>query len=204
MSRNPHHKERTRRRILFEAATAIRTEGPEEIGVAAIMSRLGLTHGGFYAYFQSKDDLLAQAITEIFDERYAWLLNVMEGYPPDEALVRFIDGYLAPRHRDLLGESCAIPALASYVPRMSEACRARFAEGSTRLEAALAKMLTKLGRDDARNLASSALATMVGAIGLARTIPDKALSDALLRTARSTVKRQLGLDQRGGALTKEA
>jgi TetR/AcrR family transcriptional regulator, transcriptional repressor for nem operon len=200
MPHNPQHKERIRQRILFEAAAAVRAEGPEEIGVAAIMAKAGLTHGGFYAYFRSKDDLLAQAITEIFDERYAWLLNLTERYPPDEALVRFIDGYLASSHRDELEQSCALPTLASYVPRLSEACRARFAEGRARVEAAIAAMLTKLGREQARDLAASALAILVGAIILARTVPDKAASDALLRTARSTVKQQLGLGQRGRAI----
>lgn len=199
MPHNPQHKERIRQRILFEAAAAVRAEGPEQIGVAAVMARAGLTHGGFYAYFRSKDDLLAQAITEIFDERYAWLLNLTERHPPGEALVRFIDGYLASSHRDELEQSCALPTLASYVPRLSDACRTRFAEGRARVEAAIAAMLTKLGREPARDLAASALATMVGAIILARTIPDRTTSDALLRTARSTVNQQLGLGQRGRA-----
>jgi TetR/AcrR family transcriptional repressor of nem operon len=200
MPHNPQHKERIRQRILFEAAAAVRAEGPDEIGVTAIMAKAGLTHGGFYAYFRSKDDLLAQAITEIFDERHAWLLNLTERLPPEEALVRFIDAYLAPVHRDGLQQSCALPALSGYVPRMSDACRARFAEGRARTEATIAAMLAKLGRRPARDLAASALATMVGAITLARTIPDKAASDTLLRNARSTVKQQLGLGARGRAI----
>jgi TetR/AcrR family transcriptional repressor of nem operon len=199
MSHNPQHKERIRQRILFEAAAAVRADGPDEMGVAEIMAKAGLTHGGFYAYFRSKDDLLAQAITEIFNERHSWLLNLTERYPPEEALVRFIDAYLAPAHRDALEQSCALPALASYVPRLSDACRARFAEGRARWQATIAAMLTKLGREAAQDLAASAVATMAGAIMLARTMPDKAASDALLRNARATVKQQLGLSPRGRA-----
>jgi TetR/AcrR family transcriptional regulator, transcriptional repressor for nem operon len=163
------------------------------MGVAAIMSKLGLTHGGFYAYFRSIDELTAEAIMEIFNERYAWMLRVTEGHPPDEALVRFIDGYLVPRHRDVLEESCALPTLASYMPHISLACRERFAEGTARLEAALGKMLAALGHKQAKQLASFALATMAGTIGLSRTISDRGSSDALLGAAKAAMKSQLGL-----------
>jgi TetR/AcrR family transcriptional repressor of nem operon len=193
MPRNPHHKARIRQSIVFEAARALRLGGPDAIGVAAIMSKLGLTHGGFYAYFKSIDELTAEAIMEIFNERYAWMLRVTEGHPPDEALVRFIDSYLVPRHRDVLEESCALPTLASYIPHISPACRERFAEGTARLEAALRKMLVALGHKQAKQLASFALATMVGAIGLSRTISDRGSSDALLGAAKAAVKSQLGL-----------
>ena len=125
MPRNPHRKARIRRSIVFEAARVLRMGGPEAIGVAAIMSRLGLTHGGFYAYFRSIDELMAEAIMEIFNEHYAWMRRVTEGYPAEEALVRFIDGYLVARHRDVVEEGCALPTLASYVPHMSQACRER-------------------------------------------------------------------------------
>jgi TetR/AcrR family transcriptional regulator, transcriptional repressor for nem operon len=193
MPRNPHHKARIRQSIVFEAARALRLGGPDAIGVAAIMSKLGLTHGGFYAYFRSIDELTAEAIMEIFNERYAWMLRVTEGHPPDQALVRFIDGYLVPRHRDVLEESCALPTLASYMPHISPACRERFAEGTARVESALGKMLAALGHKQAKPLASFVLATMAGAIGLSRTISDSGSSDALLGAAKAAVKSQLGL-----------
>jgi TetR/AcrR family transcriptional regulator, transcriptional repressor for nem operon len=193
MPRNPHHKARIRQSIVFEAARALRLGGPDAIGVAAIMSKLGLTHGGFYAYFRSIDELTAEAIMEIFNERYAWMLRVTEGHPPDQALVRFIDGYLVPRHRDVLEESCALPTLASYMPHISPACRERFAEGTARVESALGKMLAALGHKQAKPLASFVLATMAGAIGLSRTISDRGSSDALLGAAKAAVKSQLGL-----------
>jgi TetR/AcrR family transcriptional repressor of nem operon len=195
MPHNPHHKARIRQSIVFEAARVLRTGGPDAIGVAAIMSKLGLTHGGFYAYFRSINELMAHAIMEIFNERYAWMLTITDGYAPDEALVRFIDGYLVPRHRDVFEESCAIPTLASYVPHMPQACRERFAEGTARLETALAKMLGTLGHKQPTKLASLALATMAGAIGLSRTISDRGSSDALLGVAKAAVKSQLGLGE---------
>jgi TetR/AcrR family transcriptional regulator, transcriptional repressor for nem operon len=193
MPHNPHHKARIRRTIVFEAARVLRLGGPDAIGVAAIMSKLGLTHGGFYAYFKSIEELMAEAMMEIFNEQCARMLTVTEGHAPEEALVRYIDGYLAPRHRDVLEDSCALPTLASYVPHMSQACRGRFAEGTARLETPLAKMLAKLGHKQPTKLASCALATMAGAISLSRTISDKHSSDALLDAAKAAVKSQLGL-----------
>jgi len=193
MPHNPHHKARIRQSIVFEAARVLRRGGPDAMGVAAIMSKLGLTHGGFYAYFRSIDELMAEAIMEIFNEHYARMLRVTEGHAPDEALLRFIDSYLVPRHRDVFEESCALATLASYVPHMPKACRERFAEGTARLETALAKILATQGHKQATKLASCVLATMAGAISLSRTIPDKHSSDALLEAAKATVKSQLGL-----------
>src|SRR5260221_802830 len=193
MPRNPHRKARIRRSIVFEAARVLRMGGPEAIGVAAIMSRLGLTHGRFYAYFRSIDELMAEAIIEIFNEHYAWMLRVTEGYPAEEALVRFIDGYLVARHRDVVEEGCALPTLASYVPHMSQACRERFAEGTVRLGAAFQQMLAAVGHKQAEQIASCALATLAGGIGLSRTIFDRDSSDSLLDAAKAAVKSQLGL-----------
>jgi TetR/AcrR family transcriptional repressor of nem operon len=193
MPYNPHHKARIRQSIVFEAARILRMEGPKAMGVAAIMSKLGLTHGGFYAYFRSIEELMAQAIMEIFNEHYARMLTITEGYPPDQALVRYIDSYLTPRHRDVLEDSCALATLASYIPHMPKPCCERFAEGTARLETVLARILAKLGHKHATKLASCAFATMAGAISLSRTISDKHSSDALLDAAKATVKRQLGL-----------
>jgi len=63
------HKAQTRSRVVQEAAAAIRSDGVERIGVAQIMARAGLTHGGFYAHFESKDDLVAQAVEYMFEDR---------------------------------------------------------------------------------------------------------------------------------------
>ncbi len=93
MRYDSEHKERTRKRVLREAANAIRAEGPDRIGVAALMAKAGLTHGGFYAHFASKDDLIAQAITQMFDDRYEHWAARTKDLEPAEALDAFIDGY---------------------------------------------------------------------------------------------------------------
>ena len=82
------HKEKTRERVLREAAKAIRAEGPHQIAVAGVMAKAGLTHGGFYAHFASKDDLVAATIDQMFAEGAARLTREAKDRPPAEALAR--------------------------------------------------------------------------------------------------------------------
>src|SRR6516165_1718358 len=95
-----NHKERTRARLLAEAAAAIRGKGIERVGVAEVMAGAGLTHGGFYSHFRSKNDLVAHAVTYMFDASYAWFLRHTEGREPADAIANYVDAYLAPPQRD--------------------------------------------------------------------------------------------------------
>jgi len=106
MRYDDNHKERTRARVLAEAAAAIRGKGVERVGVAEVMAGAGLTHGGFYAHFKSKDDLLTEAISYMFDDAYASFLRHTEGRAPADALSNYIDAYLATSHRDDRAHSC--------------------------------------------------------------------------------------------------
>src|SRR2546425_11573321 len=145
MRYDDNHKERTRARVLAEAAAAIRGKGVERVGVAEVMAGAGLTHGGFYAHFKSKDDLVAQAITHMFEVSYAQFLSHTEGREPAAALSNFIDAYLAPSHRDDRAHGCPIAALSSDLPNMGELAQARFTDGTERLVSGFAKLLKKLG-----------------------------------------------------------
>src|SRR6266478_7516515 len=86
------HKEQTRQRVISEAAAAIRRKGPERVPVSEIMAAAGLTHGGFYAHLRSKDDVVAQAIGQMFDAAYANLLARTESRPSSKGLADYIDG----------------------------------------------------------------------------------------------------------------
>src|SRR3989449_8203217 len=162
MRYDDNHKERTRARVLAEAAAAIRSKGVERVGVAEVMAGAGLTHGGFYPHFKSKDDLLTQAISYKFDDAYASFLRHTEGRAPADALSNYIDAYLPTSHRDDRAHSCPLPALSGDLPHMPAVARARFADGTERLVAAFAKLVKKLGAKHAEALAWSALVEMAG------------------------------------------
>jgi TetR/AcrR family transcriptional repressor of nem operon len=188
------HKQQTRQRVLKEAAKAIRAQGPHKIGVAAVMAKAGLTHGGFYAHFASKDDFVAQAIGQMFDESGGQISRSMEGRPPAEGLAAYLDFYLSIAHRDARASGCPLPFLSADAPRLTKASRERYAQGVANLERRLAEALTQAGHDDAAELAGSALAEMVGALGLARAEPEGTRSDQILSRSKASLKRRLGLE----------
>src|SRR5271170_4459442 len=177
MRYDAEQKKRTHQLILAEAASAIRTKGPDRMVVADVMNKLGLTHGGFYAHFASKDDLIAQAITSMFDQGTAQFLRLTEGLEPKQALQAYIDWYLSTAHRDAPGGGCPLAAVSGDLPRLPEAARLRYSEGAERLAGRVAKILTTLGNKNAAALALSAVAEMAGAMALARAVADSARSN---------------------------
>ncbi len=200
MRYDAEHKERTRARVLDEAVKAIRTEGPDKIGVAGVMARAGLTHGGFYAHFESKDDLVLAALDQMFASARGTFERIaakVAGKPPAEALKIYVNFYLSTGHRDARDSGCPLPLLSSDLPRMPEAARTHFANGVARLCGAIQGVLEKTGHPDPEGAASSALAEMIGALSVARAIADPEQSDAILRRSRESVLARLGLPAKG-------
>lgn len=196
MRYDAEHKQKTREKVLKAAARAIRAEGPHRIGVAGVMAKAGLTHGGFYAHFASKDDLVAAAIGQMFSEGHSRLLYETQDREPARALTSYIDFYLSPAHRDAQSTGCPIPVLAAELQHLARPARKEFATGVTRLTAELAGNLTQLGHAHAQDEASSMLAEMVGALSLARAEPDPDKSDAILDVSRRMLKSRFGLQAR--------
>ena len=199
MRYDSQHKERTRARVLKEAAKAIRAQGPHRVGVAAMMAKAGLTHGGFYAHFASKDDLVVAAMSRMFDEASAKFDRLTAGKLPAAALRGYIDFYLSRQHRDARDTGCPLPSLSADLPRLGVAARQQFAAGVAALTARIGGLLSALGRPDAEMLASSALAEMVGALSLARGVADPKQSDAILKASGNGLKLRLGLAESDGA-----
>jgi TetR/AcrR family transcriptional regulator, transcriptional repressor for nem operon len=187
------HKDRTRARVLKEAAKAIRAEGPHRIGVAGVMAKAGLTHGGFYAHFASKNELVVAAMAQMFDEALATFERVTVGKPPALALRSYIDFYLSVRHRDAHDSGCPLPSLAADLPRLDPLARERFAVGLNRLIGGLTNLLFALKGGDCEPLASSALAEMAGALSLARGVDDPRQSKMILKHSRDLLKVRLGI-----------
>jgi TetR/AcrR family transcriptional repressor of nem operon len=195
MRYDAEHKKKTREKVLSAAAKAIRAEGPHRIGVAGIMSEAGLTHGGFYAHFASKDDLVAEAIEEMFAEARANYEARVAGKGPAEALTAYINFYLSRSHRDARATGCPLPALSADLPRLPGPAQERFSHGVADLTRTLSGWLAGLGKAEPDALAASVLAEMVGAVALSRAVADKAQSDAILNTSRASLKARLGLDK---------
>jgi TetR/AcrR family transcriptional repressor of nem operon len=193
MRYDAEHKQRTREKIVRKAAEAIRQYGPDKIGVAGLMAKVGLTQGGFYAHFESKDDLVAEAISHMVDDRYAAFQKCLEGLEPGEGLENYIDLYLSTGHRDKRGNGCPVAALSGDLARMPAAARKRFDAGLERMTNSIADVLKALGRPQPESLAASIFAEMVGAIAMARAVSDVGLSERILDAARDEIKKRVGL-----------
>lgn len=187
------HKAQTRERVLTAAAAAIRADGPDKMSVAALMSRAGLTHGGFYAHWASKDALLADAIDQMFADRVSCIADPAD-HDPRDLLERYVAVYLSMAHRDGRERGCPVPILAGEMHRLPDVARQRFCAAVTRMRERLAALVERAGIDDAPARAASAIAEMVGTIGLARATDDRAAAEALLTAATRSVRAKLGLE----------
>ncbi|WP_434026463.1 TetR/AcrR family transcriptional regulator [[Pseudomonas] boreopolis] len=187
------HKQRTRELVLKEASKAIRRDGPGKVGVAALMAKAGLTHGGFYAHFESKDDLVRAAIAYMFDEQYVRLLQRIENERPEEGLRDFIVRYLSLAHRNHPEKGCPVAALSNDVGRMSAVIRKQFDAGMARMLGVVAGALRHLSVPSPDVLAASILAEMVGAIAMSRALKDEELSEAVLSASRQSILERVGI-----------
>lgn len=186
------HKRRTRQRILREASHAFREHGLDGVSIPAVMNQAGLTHGGFYAHFPSKDALIASTFAEGFGESAERLLTQGEGKPAHEALAAIIRAYLSRDHRDAPASGCVAPALSAEVARASDEVRAGYTAALRDYAQRLARMLPARAGADADDDATrreadalTLLAGMAGALQLARAVDDPTLSDAILLRARA-------------------
>jgi TetR/AcrR family transcriptional repressor of nem operon len=182
----PSRKALTHERILDTAARAIRRAGFQGVGVADIMKEAGLTHGGFYAHFTSRDALLAEALAHAGQqsaERIAKGNATREarGASPFRAL---IEGYLSERHLSGTENGCAVAALASEMPRQSPDVRAAAAQ---RVRSLMALVQRSLPTGAAPGSAAAITSQMVGALQLARALGDNAEGKALLAANRKAL-----------------
>jgi TetR/AcrR family transcriptional regulator, transcriptional repressor for nem operon len=176
-----------RSRVLEAASRLYREHGLDGIGLAEIMSAAGLTHGGFYKQFASKDDMAAEACGLALDGAAQKWAGLVHDHPdrPWEALVAH---YLSAAHRDRCGQSCAIPALSADVSRRTGPVRRVYTAGFERLVEIISRVIPIPGRKDRRAPALAAMATLVGAVVLARAVDDPALSDEILAASAKALR----------------
>ncbi len=178
---SPDHKEKTRSLIVAKTAVRIRTSGLEGVGVASIMAEAGLTHGGFYAHFKSRDALLAAAIAHLFDAGVT-LIDRFEDKHGAGALDRYLDFYLSPRHRDDMTGGCPVPVLSAEVQRAAPEVKAAFDAGLNRLAERLGKLMP-----GGRKAALALFGEMAGVLNLARAVGDAKASSELLAEKRKAI-----------------
>jgi TetR/AcrR family transcriptional repressor of nem operon len=183
MTARPEQKQSTRRRIVAAASAAIRERGLEAPSVSQVMGEAGLTVGGFYAHFDSRDSMVAEALAQTLHEQLArWLAFLPPGSPAERRRLT-ARAYLSRSHRDTGAERCPIPAIASEIERADPRVRAVVLE---HLDAWVAS-LSDANEVDGRSKALAAICTMVGALTLARALGSNAASDQLLAAAKAAI-----------------
>jgi len=183
----PDHSAKTRQRVITQAAAAIRKNGPDGVSVATIMRKAGLTHGGFYAHFETKDDLVAAALGHMFDGSARRSRTWTKDHEGADAFAAFVNAYVSREHRDRPEGGCAIAALASQIPRENPKIRNAFDSGVEGLVEIVESLLPHNAGRDTRGVAVSMMAEMTGAIAAARAVRDRALSDAILDATRKSL-----------------
>lgn len=166
-----------RQRILTEAGRLFREKGFDAVGVAEVMKAAGLTHGGFYGHFASKDDLIAQTVAHLFEPGDGQQARLAD-------LSSFMDVYLSPRHRAGVARGCPTAALAADIRRQGGEARSAMTEGLRSQIEGMTAAISETSSSDARRAATGAWAAMVGAVIMARTLEDEALSDQILEDVR--------------------
>jgi TetR/AcrR family transcriptional repressor of nem operon len=178
------HKEITHRRVVEIASKRFRKEGVGAVGVATLMADAGLTHGGFYNHFSSKEDLIEEAIVGAMESTFARVLQRVEA----DGIEPFIRSYLRPAHRDHPETGCAVAALAAEIARRPKSTRAAFTKRVSKLISFIEARLPK--RDAA--VAQAIFSILVGTLQLARAVSDSKLSNQLLRAGENAALALVG------------
>ena len=175
-------KEATHERIVEAAARAIRRSGYDGTGVADIMKDAGLTHGGFYAHFDSREAMLAEAADRAGAEAVAASARIAGSASPERALSELVRAYLSKTHVQNVETGCPVAALGSEMPRQAPEVRRAATRRIKEMVDLVARQSPDWGQPDAHERALVTVATMVGALILSRAVDDARFSDAL-RTA---------------------
>jgi TetR/AcrR family transcriptional regulator, transcriptional repressor for nem operon len=177
-------KAASRERIVEETARQIRQRGADAPSVAEVMSAAGMTHGGFYKHFASRDELIAEAAEQAMADSEPVVAAAMAG---DDPLAAFADWYLSAAHRDDPGSGCAVAALSGDAPRV-EGVRDAYRRQVERYLDVLEEMLGD--GPGSRDRAAVTLSALVGALVIARALGDTPTSRALLADVRDAVRQR--------------
>ena len=180
-------KAATHDRILDIAAAQIRREGVDSLSVAELMKQAGLTHGGFYRHFDSREALVAEATERALSQGSARAVAAADlgGTRGYNAIVK---GYLSGQHRDHPETGCAVATSAEDVARTRGAARTAYTHQVRDYLTVLEGLLDETDSPDARREAVLTLSVLVGAVSMARAVDDPALSDQILGDAAAALR----------------
>lgn len=175
------HKAETHKRIVAEASRRFRADGIDATGLQPLMKTLGLTHGGFYAHFKSKDALVEEALQAAANDANAqWV----KAFAKEQPLKQFFERYLSPQHRAHPEQGCPLPTMSAELGQRGNA--------SPITDTVLVGLLERLEKATGSTEQSVAmLATLVGALTLSRSVADEKLSDRILDNARQSLIAQV-------------
>jgi TetR/AcrR family transcriptional repressor of nem operon len=193
MGHSKANKEQSHARIVQTAAARFREAGVDGVGVADLMKEAGLTHGGFYRHFASRDALVAEAIEcALSDGSRAVEAIATSKASRQTVAATLVDAYLSTAHRDALATSCAVTTLAGDVARSNEQARTAYTKQVNMYLDLLANLAAAQPSKEKRAKAISALSSLVGAVSLSRAVNDEALSREILAAAAGELKALLG------------
>lgn len=187
MRYSKEHKLETHARIVKQASLRLREKGAHGIGVADLMRDAGLTHGGFYSHFDSREALVIEAFTHAMDRSIESWRKIADDKPPVERFETMVNKYLTPAHRDSPGQGCAVPSLGADIARESPKTRKAFAAKLDKMIDAMAKNFPDNGPKMARRQAMASFSTMIGALLMSRIAGTGELSGDILRAGREAL-----------------
>jgi len=194
------HKQETHARIVRKASVRLREKGAHGVGVADLMKEAGLTHGGFYAHFDSREALVIEAFAYAMDRSMERWKKTFEQIPPDKRLAMIVDTYLTALHRDDPGHGCAVPTLGAEIARESPKTRKAFSAKLEQMIDMMAEQMPDASGKVARKRAAATLATMMGTLVLSRIAGSSEFSDEILAAGREAA---LGRAAHGKAVAKK-
>jgi TetR/AcrR family transcriptional repressor of nem operon len=184
MRYSAQHKARTHARLLKKATEQFRNQGLQGTGIATLMGQMGLTHGGFYAHFENKSDLVATATAKMFDETVDHMRLAVERAPKDKELAAIVRSYLSQQHRDHPDQGCLLPVLAAEISRQPLSVRRAYTQGFNDLIKRLAGYMPGKDTEQKCEKARLLISGMAGSMMMAKAVSDRELSDKILAQAR--------------------
>ena len=189
MRYSTEHKAEVHRKIVKDASRRVRAEGITGAAVSAVMRDAGLTHGGFYKHFESKDELLMESLSAAFEEITERLVQAGEKSEPETAWKAIVKTYLSLEYCDHVEYGCPLTALGPELARADQAMKPRIFEELKQYKSRMVPFMPGQRTADKERAFFSIFSTMVGAVEIARMLPEPAMREKVLGSAKELLLR---------------